>query len=65
MKEELTTKMHSEFSINKEDEIRHMVWFLLSRCKDSGKSIEEELKFSVLTMEQVEKYRQSYFDLNK
>ena len=65
MIEELTTKMHSEFTVSPETEIKHGVWGLLSTCEDCGTSIDDELKFSILTKEQVEKYKASYYRLKR
>lgn len=63
MKEELTTKMHSEFQIDSETEIKHRVWALLSYSDNAGLSINEAIGEFDLTIEQVEKYKQSYLDL--
>jgi len=61
MKEELTTLMHSEFTIKPETEIKHAVWGFLSACDHSGTTIEEELKnMWNVTREQIEKYKDSY-----
>lgn len=65
MKEELTTAMHSEFNIDIETEVKHRVWSILSSCKSQNKTIEELIDQYDLTMDDIEKYKQSYFDLSK
>lgn len=65
MKEELTTAMHSEFNIDAETKIKHRVWAILSSCKSQNKTIDELIDQYDLTMDDIEKYKQSYFDLFK
>lgn len=65
MKEELTTKMHSEFTVDAETAVKHKVWSLLSSCKVQGMTVDELIDQYDLREEDVEKYRQSYLDLNK
>ena len=33
LKEELTTEMHSEFSVTIEDDIKHRVWAVMKLCE--------------------------------
>lgn len=60
MKEELTTKMHSEFSVSEETDIKHRVWRLLSYCDSSGVDEKTHADYVGLTMEQVEKHKTEY-----
>ena len=72
MEEELTEKMHSEFTVDPETEIKHIVWSLLSFCNTMGTNPEEELrKYPIftdggmqITIEHIEKYKYSYYNLN-
>lgn len=63
MKEELTAKMHSEFQVDSETEIKHRVWALLSYRDNAELSIDEAIGEFDLTIDQVEKHKQSYLDL--
>lgn len=63
MKEELTTKMHSEFQVDSDTEIKHRVWALLSYCDNAKINTTDAIDEFDLTIEQVEKHKQSYLDL--
>lgn len=63
MKEELTTAMHSEFSVSNETEIKHRVWSVLSRSEREGNAPEDYLERYDLTKDQLEKHKPSYFEL--
>lgn len=65
LKEELTAAMHSEFTVDAETEIKHRVWSLLSSCKNQSKTVEELIEQYELTMDDIEKHKQSYLDLFK
>lgn len=59
MKEELTKEMHSEFRVSKEDEVRLIAgstWQILG-MNPTEEEIEEVLKFSLITKEQLMKYK--------
>jgi len=65
MKEELTTKMHSEFTIDHEIDIQNRVWSLMRNAEMTEKNPDDLLSIYNLTKEELDKYRQSYLDLNK
>ncbi|MDO9154688.1 MAG: hypothetical protein Q7U47_13465 [Paludibacter sp.] len=65
MKEELTDKMHSEFTIDRETEIQHSVWIAYRRMNKTKCSIEEAIQDMGITMSDFRKYEQSYLDLFK
>lgn len=65
LKEELTTAMHSEFTIDSETDLKHRVWSILSSCKSQNKTIEELIEQYDLSMNDIERHKQSYFDLFK
>ncbi|MDO9154507.1 MAG: hypothetical protein Q7U47_12540 [Paludibacter sp.] len=65
MKEELTDKMHSEFTIDRETEIQHSVWIAYEIMNEDKCSIEEAIKGMDITMSDFQKYKQSYLDLFK
>lgn len=65
MKDELTTKMHSEFTISKQTEIKLKVYCALSDIKEFKYSIEKVCKLYGITKENIELYRKEYLDLIK
>ncbi|NDV81341.1 hypothetical protein [Bacteroides sp. 51] len=65
LKEELTTAMHSEFTVDAETDLKHRVWSILSSCKNQNKTVNELIDQYDLSMDDIEKYKQSYFDLLK
>ena len=65
LNEELTTAMHSEFTVDTETEIKHRVWSLLSSCKNQNKTVKELIDQYDLTMDDIEKHKQSYLYLYK
>jgi uncharacterized protein (DUF433 family) len=62
MKEELTTKMHSEFAVDEETELKLSVWTLLSECDRRKITPESLIDVYGLTMQDIEKYKQSYLE---
>ena len=65
MKEELTAKMHSEFAVDPETEISHLVGTIVEELRDGDFTLEELLQDSGLTMEQYNKYRHKWEALLK
>ena len=65
MKEELTAKMHSEFAVSKEIEVRHKVWSLLGEAKRRSIDPKDLLPVYGLTQTDVNRHRKSYFRLYK
>ncbi|MBA4852062.1 hypothetical protein [Emticicia sp. BO119] len=62
MKEELTTKIHSEFTVSKEIDERNRVWTLLSECDRRNMLPKELIGVYGLSMEQIEKHQNSYLE---
>lgn len=62
MKEELTTKMHAEFTVDAETELKLRVWTLLSECDRLNRDYKKLLDVYELTEEDVEKHRKSYLE---
>lgn len=65
MEDELTSKMHSEFQIDDETDIKHKVWALLSMADHTKTSYQYWMDSYAVTEADVEKHRKSYLDLNK
>lgn len=65
MKDELTAKMHSEFTVDPETEISHIVGTIVDELNDGPFSLEELLEDYGVTMEQYEKYRSEWENLIK
>jgi hypothetical protein len=65
MREELTAKMHSEFTISKQTEIKHKVFCALSDVKEFKYSIKEVCKLYGITEKDIDLYRNEYLDLTK
>ncbi|SFS30735.1 hypothetical protein [Lutibacter maritimus] len=65
MKEELTTKMHSEFSIDSETEISHRVSCVVDELNEGYDTLEVLLKDYNVTIEQYNKYRSKWEKLLK
>lgn len=67
MKEELTTKMHSEFTVTPETEVKHRCFCALMLLpKDSTDSdIEKRAKQYGVSLSDVKKYSDDYYRLNK
>lgn len=66
MTDELTSKMHSEFTIDSETEISHNVGVIVEELQDGGPfTLDELLKDAGITMEQYEKYRSKWENLSK
>ena len=64
LKEELTTKMHSEFSVSVETDIKHRVFSLLTLTGVKNEdSIKKWLSNYDVTLEQVQKYMTEYKSL--
>jgi hypothetical protein len=57
LKDELTTKMHSEFAISSETEIKHRVWALLTLTgAEDNEQIKKWMSSYEVTMSEVEKH---------
>lgn len=65
MKEELTTKMHSEFIVSEDTDLKHRVWALLSEAERRGVEAKVLMAGYGLTVDQVERYRPGYLRLNR
>lgn len=65
MKEELTSKMHSEFNVDSETEISHRVSCVVDELKEGFGSLDELLKDYNVTKEQYETYRAKWEKLLK
>lgn len=52
-KEELTTKMHSEFNVSPETDVKHIAFAALSRIKKYGYTMEEVLSIFDITEKQI------------
>ena len=66
MKEELTTKMHSEFSVSEETEIKLRAGNIWNNFKDAPKSEQLRLcKVFGITWEQAMKYKTFWLSLSK
>lgn len=66
MKEELTTKMHSEFKCSDEDDIRNRVFSLLSFVAyDDAENIERYRHIYDLSLKDIEKHKSKFYSLNK
>lgn len=64
MKEELTEKMHSEFIVSKETEIRHRagcVWTVLDKEATKEQIVEQARRFGI-TYEAAMKYRDYWLE---
>lgn len=64
MKEELTTKMHSEFTISKETEIKHRagcVWNILKKNAPKEQIVEVARDYGI-TYEAAMKYRDYWLE---
>lgn len=59
MKEELTTKMHGEFSVDSETEIKHKIWGVMNAAQTEPE-INYYLRVWELTREQFNKHRKSF-----
>ncbi len=62
MKEELTTAMHTEFTVDAETDLKHRVWVLLSECDRLNRDYKKLLEVYELTEEDVKKYQNSYLE---
>jgi len=64
MKEELTTKMHSEFTVSPEIEIRNRVFSVLTMADYSNKpELWKYAKMYDVTMDDIEKNKDSFYKL--
>lgn len=61
MKEELTTKMHSEFTIDQETELKHRAFSALQ----SGADLETASRRYDVPIEIIKKYEPEYNELNQ
>lgn len=60
MKEELTTKMHSEFTVSEETDSKLRALSLLQMERDGLKITNKRLENEGLTVDQLEEYRREY-----
>jgi len=60
MKEELTAKMHSEFSVDPQTEISITVGSIVEELNDGPFTLQELLEQSGITLEQYNKYRSEW-----
>jgi len=65
MQEELTAKMHSEFTIDQETEISHRVSCVVDELNEGFGTLEELLSDYNVTLEQYNKYRSEWEKLLK
>lgn len=65
MQEELTTKMHSEFTIDAETEISHIVGTVVEEIEDGPFSLNELLLQYNIALEQYEKHRAKWEGLSQ
>ena len=63
MKEELTTQMHSEFSISEETDIRHRCFCALKDIKDFSYTLEKVCVLYNVTPKQIETHKKEFIDL--
>ena len=61
MKDELTTKMHSEFSLNLETETKHTVWVIIQQSANR-EDIERLLTAYGISKDDFNKHKNSYPD---
>ena len=64
MKEELTTKMHSEFSIEEETDVKHRCFCALKCIKDYFYSIEKASILYDVSPEDIEKFKSEFEQLS-
>lgn len=65
MQEELTTKMHSEFTIDAETEISHTVSCVVDELNEGFGTLDQLLKDYNITLEQYNKYHSKWEKLLK
>lgn len=65
MKDELTSKMHSEFTVDSETEISHKVSCVVDELNEGFGTLDELLKDYNVSLEQYEKYRSKWEKLIK
>jgi hypothetical protein len=66
MKEELTTKMHSEFKVSAETDTKHRVFTLLTLTGTEDKRLMKKwLSLYDVTFNQVTKYLEEFISLGK
>lgn len=58
--DELTAKIHSEFTIDEETEKELRVWSVIRQSTYRGSTLEESLEMYDVTMEDYEKYKDTY-----
>lgn len=64
MKEELTEKMHGEFSVSEATEIKHRAWIVLSMADFEDKfMLEHWAGVYNVSMDDVERHSYEYFSL--
>jgi hypothetical protein len=65
MKEELNEKMHNEFSVDENTDLKHRVWTMMDEARRRDVTPEELLESYGLTDHDLAKHRDSYLALNK
>jgi hypothetical protein len=62
-KEELTEKMHSEFSVTKSTDIKHIVFSAIACMRDLDYSIEKVCKIYSITEQDINKHKKEFNSL--
>lgn len=60
MREELTTKMHSEFSVSASTDTKHKVWCIIERAKAENKEASELFDTYGINKADFEEHKDSY-----
>ena len=63
MTDELTTKMHSEFDISKETEIKHKCYMALLDIKEFNYSIEYVCELYNISKEEIEQHKSEFLNI--
>lgn len=63
-KEELTTKMHSEFGVDKDTDQKHATWTALESIADGDMTKQEAMEEYGVTEEDFKKYTPEYDELS-
>ena len=65
MKEELTTLMHSEFTVSPETDLSHTVACIVDQLEEGFETLDQLLDDYSVTLEQYNKYRSEWENLSK
>lgn len=60
LKEELTTKMHSEFTVSKETEIKHLCFTALNDLSNYDYTIQEVSKIYGVSVAKINEYKAEF-----